>query len=961
MGACQLGGDVFAWVQKVNGVSFRHAYELLTGGTPTPASGAPIKRTTVPKLGSPLSTSMTDEELMLAYVDYCHEELPRKPEARAYLAKRGADVQEAIDTFRIGYANRTIGLRMPHSDRREGEELRSRLQKLGIYRESGHEHFAGSIVVPIFDADGNVAEMYGRKITPNLRAGTPLHLYLPGPHRGVWNLAALRESKELIVCEAAFDALAFWCAGFRNVTWTYGVEGFTAEHLAALKAYATEKVFIAYDADDAGNRAAERLALQLTTAGIDAYRVDFPKGMDASEYAAKMTPAAKALGVAVRAARWLGNGDKHASNTTAEPTPSLAAEPLPGAATSAETSIAAVVADEHLYEFGDRTYAIRGMKKVTSFDSLKINVLLTRASIGAAHLDSFDLSVARQRTAFEKHAASEIGVAEEVVHRDMGRILLALEDVRRQQMLEASAPKQTRIAMSDADQANALEHLRAPDLIRRTVEHVTRCGIVGEDNNKLMAYLAAVSRKLDEPLAIIIQSSSAAGKTTLMDAILRMMPDEEQERYSAVTGKALFYIGDETSLKHKILAISEEEGAEQATYALKLLQSEGKLSIASTGKDPQTGKLVTQEYHVEGPVMIFLTTTAIDIDEELMNRCIVLTVNEDREQTRAIHELQRRAQTLEGLVAKREANELRKLHQNAQRLLQPILVANPFATELTFLDARTRTRRDHMKYLTLIRAIALLHQYQRPRKTHALPAGGTIDYIEVERSDIALANELSHEVLGRSLDELPPQTRRLIELIDQYVTRECKRRQIERSELRFSRRTIREVTGWSETQIRIHLDRLVMFEYLLVHRGGRGQSFVYELVYERSGVATSSRLFGLAEAATLGEGRGTTSTSRGAKATSRGEPRSLAAPSRGKSGAVAGESRSASMPREVSPGATFIDVEPETASETLLLRTEDENHVVPALAFPKPAAKGGNGRDAARSFRRLRRVPREER
>ena len=86
----------------------------------------------------------------------------------------------------------------------------------------------------------------------------------------------------------------------------------------------------------------------------------------------------------------------------------------------------------------------------------------------------------------------------------------------------------------------------------------------------------------------------------------------------------------ETDLKHRILAIAEEEGAERATYALKLLQSEGELTIASTGKDPATGRLVTHEYRVEGPVMIFLTTTAIDIDEELLNRCIVLTVDEDR-------------------------------------------------------------------------------------------------------------------------------------------------------------------------------------------------------------------------------------------------------------------------------------------------------------------------------------------
>src|SRR5262249_7555776 len=156
---------------------------------------------------------------------------------------------------------------------------------------------------------------------------------------------------------------------------------------------------------------------------------------------------------------------------------------------------------------------------------------------------------------------------------------------------------------------------------------------VGEATNKLVGYLAAVSRKLDQPLAVIIQSTSAAGKSTLMEAILGFVPPEDVVKFSAMTGQSLYYMGQD-SLQHKILAIVEEEGAARASYALKLLQSEGELRIASTGKEVSTGRLMTQEYRVEGPVMIFLTTTSISVDEELMNRCLVLTVNEDRDQTR---------------------------------------------------------------------------------------------------------------------------------------------------------------------------------------------------------------------------------------------------------------------------------------------------------------------------------------
>src|SRR5207237_5459208 len=108
---------------------------------------------------------------------------------------------------------------------------------------------------------------------------------------------------------------------------------------------------------------------------------------------------------------------------------------------------------------------------------------------------------------------------------------------------------------------------------------------------------------------------------------LAMLAGEQRVEDSAKNGQSLFYMG-ETDLKNKVLAIVEEEGAQRAAYALKLLQSEGVLTIASTGKDATTGRLITHQYRVEGPVMIFLTTTAVDVDEELLNRCLVLSVDE---------------------------------------------------------------------------------------------------------------------------------------------------------------------------------------------------------------------------------------------------------------------------------------------------------------------------------------------
>lgn len=311
LGACGTGGSAIDWVMKAEGVSFRHAVELLRADLPSLASGASgsvVKVGTVRKLPAPVEGDVEDAALLRQVVDYYHATLKESPEALAYLASRGLESSEAVDHFKLGFANRTLGLRLPMKNRDAGAALRGRLQRLGVLRESGHEHFNGSLVVPVLDAEGNVTEMYGRKVTQNLRPGTPLHLYLPGPHRGVWNAAGLAGQRTVILCEALLDALTFWVAGFRNVTAAYGVEGFTADHLAALQKSGAERVLIAYDRDEAGDRAAAALAERLTAAGLECYRVQFPRGLDANAYALKVQPAPKSLAVALRQAVWMGKG-----------------------------------------------------------------------------------------------------------------------------------------------------------------------------------------------------------------------------------------------------------------------------------------------------------------------------------------------------------------------------------------------------------------------------------------------------------------------------------------------------------------------------------------------------------------------------------------------------------------------------------------------------------------------------
>ncbi|MEJ2446306.1 MAG: toprim domain-containing protein, partial [Exilibacterium sp.] len=419
------------WVMKTRGISFRHAVEILQQditalAAPQP-SDKPVKLSRKQQLDGLLSTDAEAQTLLNQVIDYYHDTLKQSPEALNYLESRGLGDRELIERFKLGYANRTLGYRLPRKKTKDGDRLRGQLEAVGIYRQSGHEHLNGSLVVPIFNSEGDVVEVYGRKLLDSLRKGTPKHLYLPGPHAGVWNAESLDNQKEVILCEALIDAMTFWVNGYRNVTASYGTSGFTPDHLQHFKHCGVERVLIAYDRDEAGNNAAEQLAKQLSVEGFDGFRIELPKGMDVNDYALQVTPSQKSLGLVIRKAVWMGSGKapdrscasprpRHTADAehkqpldidsqigqpatrepehTDGPSPSLAAKPptpviTPPAEAVPEAPKADISAEvgEHdiTLAFGDRRYRIRGLEKIKSVEVLKVNVL---ASCGdTLHVD----------------------------------------------------------------------------------------------------------------------------------------------------------------------------------------------------------------------------------------------------------------------------------------------------------------------------------------------------------------------------------------------------------------------------------------------------------------------------------------------------------------------------------------------------------------------------------------------
>jgi DNA primase len=809
-----VGGSTIDWVMRAQAVSFRHAVELLRSGQAgSPLQGPVPARSRSRWLASPLERVAGDGEALAQVVDFYHATLLGSPEALAYLRSRRIDDPEAVEVFRLGYANRTLSYRLPSKERKDGAEARGRLQRLGVLRESGHEHLNGCVVVPVTDSAGTVVEMYGRKLDHDPRTGQAAHLYLPGPHRGVWDEDGLKGG-EVILCESLIDALSFWCAGHRNVTAAYGTAGFTDEHRAAFERHGVKRVLIAYDHDGAGDAAAEKLAAELVVAGIECLRAVFPWGSDANDVAVAADDPARELGRLLSEARWIGAGvARHHPEVTsqlAEPAPAaLSSAALPSAAPTLPAVAAAH--DELVIEAGTRRWRVRHIPKAPTPGSLRVNLMV--ASGERFHVDTVDLYAARGRAGFADAAAAELRCPPDQVREELGQVLLAVEDAQ----AAAAVPKPTSAvpAMSSMEREAALELLCAPDLLERVVGAFGALGVVGERDSALAAWLTLTSRLSDRPLGAVVQSSSAAGKSTLADAALALIPAEAKVAYSAMTGQALYYLGD-ADLAHKVLSIAEEEGASRASYPLKLLVSEGHLSIAAAGKDPSSGRLVTHTYEVAGPVALLMTTTSAALDDELANRLLVLAVDEGRHQTRAVQAAQREAETLDGLVARAARAEVTALHANAQRLLGPVAVVNPHAPSLGFSDRGTRARRDNAKYLGLVRAVALAHQHQRERKQVTVGAK-TVTYIEASEADVAMVDRLCASVLGTTADEMSPATRRLLDALGPFVA--------DRGRPSFTRRELREATGLGDSQLKVHLARLVDLEHVSVERAGPATTY----------------------------------------------------------------------------------------------------------------------------------------
>jgi DNA primase len=806
-GACsagavkRVGGDVIEFAMRLWGVGFPEAVARLSNGS-APAESPEAAKEKVPPTPA----------LLERLAGYYQKMIARSEEAQKYVQSRGITRPELVAALQVGFSDGSLT-----ETTSERSPIRKELSAAGLITDAGAEFFFRCVVLPLRDLAGVVVGMYGRGIDGDR------HLYLPGPRRGLLNAACAATTDEIIITESIIDAMSFLEAGIPNAIPIYGVNGWTVDHDELLEKHRIRRVVLALDSDEAGRRASHAIGEKLLTRGVDITDVVLP-AKDPNEMLVK-------LGADAFAVEWKKLVSSAASTQTAAPS-SAPLEAAPPEAAK-EKSIRPLARDDGAYvlAFEKRTYRIRGLTTL-GVDRLRVNVRVEQE--GRFHVDTFDLYSARARRSFQEAVTEAFGLGQEETSRlttELSTVIEALERERLDLRARGRSDSDKR-AMSAADREEAIAFLKSPNLMDLIREDFAAIGCVGDDTAMLVGYLIGLSRKLPEALAALYIARSGAGKSILQKQTIEFIPPEDLIVHTRVTQHALFY-KDENALAYKALAIDEEEGAAEAAYALRSLQSAGYLSISSTRTDPQTGKQRAEDYRVNGPTAIFLTTAHPEaLDYETRNRFVMLTVDESNEQTRRILERQRWADTLDGLVSCERRLAILRRHHNAQRLLQPVHVVNPLAPALSYPSDRLILRREQKKYLSLIKAIALLHQHQRERKTVDAGNGRRVDYIEVTPSDVEIASALAPSILRRNLDELAPPTRSLLLDILRLVQAKMKDQKIPQHHAIIDRREIQAATGLSLWHLRVYIQQLLEFEYLGSVTGRKGSRYVYELLWD---------------------------------------------------------------------------------------------------------------------------------
>jgi predicted transcriptional regulator/energy-coupling factor transporter ATP-binding protein EcfA2 len=440
--------------------------------------------------------------------------------------------------------------------------------------------------------------------------------------------------------------------------------------------------------------------------------------------------------------------------------------------------------------------------KITGLERMKVTLKITRLNppLGAGGLPvrhSFDLYHRQQTEQLIQSVSDGFDMNVKQVETTVAQLTQELENYRLQK-LEAMQPKQeSKPLMNEAAKQTAIAELKRPNLLKRTNEMIGLAGIVGEDSSRLIAYLVYTMRKQPVPLHVMFLGSSGSGKTYLQEKVSGLIPDEDKIEITQITENALYYF-KQHELQNKLILIEDLDGAMAVFYPLRELQTKRRITKTVTLKDSK-GNLKTITLTVEGPVCVSGCTTKEKIYDDNANRCILLYIDQGKEQDKHINEYQ--AKLAAGEVNKEREQQYKELFKNMQRLLRPIQVVNPYARHIQLPEQVFKPRRTMTLLLGFIEAITFYHQYQREVRQGA---GGL--YIETTIEDIEAAFALLKDVLFSKSDELTKAARDFLEKLKQLSQ--------EANTDTFNARAIREQLRLNPGSMKRHLAELARYGYI---------------------------------------------------------------------------------------------------------------------------------------------------
>ena len=222
--------------------------------------------------------SILNSQLLNRVIEFYQRTFKNSPDAQKYLIEeRKIKGSEIFETFKIGYVDgsllKTLGKK---------SNVKDELKTLGILTENNTEFFYKRIIIPIFNEQNEIINIYGRDISN--ASNSVKHLYLRGSQRGVFNFSAVKRSKEIILCESILDAMSAISNGFTNTISLYGVNGLTNDHLELFKENLVEKIIFSFDNDKGGNDAIPKIIDKLKHLPLKYSKIILPENSDLNEY-----------------------------------------------------------------------------------------------------------------------------------------------------------------------------------------------------------------------------------------------------------------------------------------------------------------------------------------------------------------------------------------------------------------------------------------------------------------------------------------------------------------------------------------------------------------------------------------------------------------------------------------------------------------------------------------------------